>query len=79
MSSANAIHHVDMADNLDLDLDLNLENIALTAVSSWDYGPGKRAMKPWQLFKIDRNGRKVEKQVSEQTLLVQARLGRNEL
>jgi hypothetical protein len=31
---ANAVHHTDMADNLDLDLDFDLEEIAFAGVSS---------------------------------------------
>jgi hypothetical protein len=46
-------------DNLGLDLDLNLKEIALAAVSGWDCGPGKRVLKPRQLYEIDWNDCKV--------------------
>jgi hypothetical protein len=54
-----AVHHTDMADDLHLDLDLDLEEIALVAVSSRDCGPGKRIVKPRRLYEMDGNDRKV--------------------
>jgi hypothetical protein len=48
-----------MADNLGLDLDLNLKEIALAAVSGRDRGPGKRVLKPQRLYEMDGNDCKV--------------------
>jgi hypothetical protein len=54
-----AVHHTGMADDLNLNLDLDLEEIAFDAVSSQDRGPGKRVVKPWRLYEIDGNDGKV--------------------
>jgi hypothetical protein len=48
----------DMADDLDADLDLDPEEIALAAVSGRDRGVGKRVVKPRRLYDMDKYDRK---------------------
>jgi hypothetical protein len=56
-----AVHHAEMADDLDIDLDLDPKELALAAVSGRDRGPGKRVVKPRRLYEMDGNDQKVGK------------------
>jgi hypothetical protein len=57
ISITDAVLHEEnqMTDNLDLDLNIDLEEIALAAFSSRDRGLGKHVVKPRRLYEMDRN------------------------
>jgi hypothetical protein len=54
----NLVNHGGLANNLNLDVDDDLKKIALAAVSGRDCGPGKRVVKPRQLYQMDGYDRK---------------------